>query len=282
MTQSEVYPNSPLALVVLEVRYPLTPGALDQPQLRPLGAALGKSLPLVDEVTDQQVKFDVTGGNLPTVTGQTRYRFSSRDRTMAATLSANRLTIESGSYNGYELFRPLVERVVKALERVVSPTGVERIGMRYMNEIRVSTIADDRSAKNPESWSPYLDNRLLTSPAFADVLDDLDYDGWLSIVRLSRGDRNHVNLRFGPGDRYAVGPEGPIKRRRLPPPGPFFLIDIDSYWQLGPSDEVPEFNSEMILEACDRLHTPTRALFETAISDELRDEVFRKKVTHGG
>lgn len=65
----------------------------------------------------------------------------------------------------------------------------------------------------------------------------------------------------------------PDLRRPLPPPGPLFKLDIDSFWQA--ADEVPEFDVDLILRQADALHEPVRGVFESVITDRLREEVLR-------
>lgn len=41
------------------------------------------------------------------------------------------------------------------------------------------------------------------------------------------------------------------------------------------ADEVPEFDVELILRQADTLHEPVRGVFESVITDRLREEVLR-------
>lgn len=79
-------------------------------------------------------------------------------------------------------------------------------------------------------------------------------------------------LRYGPREGFAVEPGGDLKRS-TPTPGPFFLMDIDSFW--APSEGVPEFAVTALLATCDELHAPVRTWFERLVTDRLRAEVFR-------
>jgi len=76
-----------------------------------------------------------------------------------------------------------------------------------------------------------------------------------------------------PRDGYAVDPGGELKRS-APVPGAFFLLDIDSYWT--PSEGIPEFDVGQLLTTSEDLHAPVRRLFESLITDELREEVLRR------
>ena len=92
------------------------------------------------------------------------------------------------------------------------------------------------------------------------------------VVFSSQGNRALV-LRYGAQSDYVVQ-STPELRRPLPPPGPFFKLDIDSFWQAG--DEVPEFDPNSILGQADMLHEPVRGVFESVITDRLREEVLRR------
>ena len=88
----------------------------------------------------------------------------------------------------------------------------------------------------------------------------------------SGGSDHALVLRYGAQSDYAVQ-STPDLRRPLPPPGPLFKLDIDSFWQA--ADEVPEFDAELILRQADALHEPVRGVFESVITDRLREEVLR-------
>ena len=80
-------------------------------------------------------------------------------------------------------------------------------------------------------------------------------------------------LRFGALEGFTVGNQ-PL---RLPTPlgeGPYFLIDIDSFWQgNGP---LAHFDEGEAIAIADRLHEPVSELFERCITDVLRDQVLRR------
>jgi uncharacterized protein (TIGR04255 family) len=80
-------------------------------------------------------------------------------------------------------------------------------------------------------------------------------------------------VRYGPREGFAVAPGGPLQRT-TPPPGAFFLLDIDSFWL--PTGDVPEFTVDMIVELCVDLHKPVSGLFERLITERLREEVLRR------
>ncbi|CAL9491141.1 hypothetical protein SUDANB54_03223 [Streptomyces sp. enrichment culture] len=82
-----------------------------------------------------------------------------------------------------------------------------------------------------------------------------------------------VVLRHGNLNGYAVNPSGDL-RRPTPPPGPFYLIDLDSYWT--PEGETPTFDWDIIESRYDAAALNAHALFEQLITDKYRREVLRR------
>ena len=81
-----------------------------------------------------------------------------------------------------------------------------------------------------------------------------------------------VVLRYGLAEGYAVDPGGDLKRPRSTLPARFSSSTL-SFWT--PSDEIPEFNIDQLVDTADALHTPIDELFEGLITYRLRDEVLR-------
>jgi len=82
-------------------------------------------------------------------------------------------------------------------------------------------------------------------------------------------------LRYGATQGWSVDPNGPL-RLKSADHGPYFLLDIDSYWT-SPAELVPEFALDDALMLCNELHSPVREVFEAAITEKLRNDVLRKE-----
>ncbi len=191
-------------------------------------------------------------------------KYFSRDNTIAVSIRSEAIIIETTSYIRWEHLRELTSEVLAARQEVDGVDGVERVGLRYIDEIRVP---DDPG----KDWASWVDSTLL-GPAQAGEPLGLRVAQWHGITVFESGPDRAVALRYGPREGYAVDPGGDLKRP-APAPGAFFLMDIDSFWT--PSDGVPEFDIEMLLMMCDKLHAPVRNLFERLITDRLRKEVLR-------
>lgn len=270
--EHEVYPNAPLQLVAVELRYPLSPRLGTQDQLAEFHAELEDVLPVAEIAGEQSFVVSV-GGSPPIAAPPMRslFKLGSRDRTAIATVSGTSTTIETTSYRNFATFLPLVRRVFDALGSSGLIVGLERVGLRYIDEVRVRHLEHGLDA-----WAPYIHDALIDQVQVGIDAAELTPSSWQGTVNYLNGDDKHVVLRYGALDGFAVNPDGPLRLARVSPPGPFFLLDIDSYWSA--SEVTNGLDVEWLADLTASLHRPVRRLFEAAISDKLRDEVLRKVV----
>jgi uncharacterized protein (TIGR04255 family) len=264
MSDREVYPNAPVVLVAVEVRHPAA-GALSRADQVKIKQSLGSQLPLLRTAS----MMNVTIGAPPEITREQAPRYVSRDRTTAVTFRSGAVVIETTRYERYERLRDLAALALEARQAVAPVDGVERLGLRYIDELRVPENGDGTG-----SWESWVDANLL-GPLLIGSRLGLSTSQWEGAAVFGNGPDMSLVLRYGPREGYAVDPAGELKRP-APPPGPFFLVDIDSFWT--PIDDVPEFDCQKLLAMLDDLHKPVRTLFEGVITERLRKEVLR----HGG
>ena len=277
MLTREVYPNAPLILVAAEIRHPEASPLTDKDKQQ-LKRALGEELPVARPLLRPAgVVATIGPGTIPQIQptpAGTSPRYLSRDLTTSATFHPEAVVIETSDYPGFESFLALIQRVLNARLSVGPLDGVERLGLRYIDEIRVPNVGDSTS------WADWIHQGLLGPDHFAGELG-LNNDVWQGIStysgKLDAGtdfDQMSLVLRYGVGQGYALAPDGDM-RRKTPAPGPFFLIDIDSYW--GPATAgVPMLTVESVSRTLEALHAPVRVLFENSITDRLRSEVLQR------
>lgn len=265
MEQREVYPNAPVVLVALEIRHP-TAEPLTGAQRNVIKRRLGPFAPIMRATRIQQMTFVTAAGAPGAVAGdhsQEFPRYFSRDNTLAVSLRDDAIVLETTRYGRWEQLRGVLSEILQARQDIGGIDGVERVGLRYIDEIRVPS--------DPQGWGGWVDTSLLGPAPIADELG-LPIAEWQGIAVFNPGPEHAVVLRYGPREGYAVDPGGDVKRP-TPPPGPFFLMDIDSFWI--PSEGTPDFDIKMLSDRCDGLHAPVRGLFERLITERLREEVFR-------
>ena len=257
--------------MAIEVRHSLCE-ELDRKQVAEVSARVGHLLPLPSEmhevsVTAVSAQTDPDGPPTQHQIINSFPRWTSRDKRTALSIHPDSLAIETTDYGSYDRMRELLDVVLQARQAVAPPAGVERIGLRYIDEIRVPA----ENGNNVPTWEHWVDGSLL-GPTHVGAALNLVPVANEGVFVFSGGSDHALVLRYGAQNDYVVQ-STPDLRRPLPPPGPLFKLDIDSFWQA--ADMVPEFDTDLILRQADALHHPVRGVFESVITDRLREEVLR-------
>jgi uncharacterized protein (TIGR04255 family) len=260
----EVFPNSPLEYVAAEVRYPYAPRLRQQDVRDAILAELEDLVPILRP--HQRLRMSgIAGGPVSQELDQVTRAFN-RASTLGVAVTTNALTVDTTSYEEFPSFRSILDRCVSALDKHASPAAVERVGLRFINEVRVPA-----AITNVRDWHGWITNALVDAAAVNPDHEAMNLEG---VVVYTTGE--HRSLTF----RFAAAPEGsmignePLKRQRPSPEGPFFALDLDSFWQ-PPLEASPAWAVEMIMAVLDQLHEPVGATFQGAITDKLRDTVLR-------
>lgn len=253
-----VYPNAPLVLVALEVRYPELAEPIDVAALR---REVRDILPIPGSQRQETITF---GDSAPIVERKEFPRLTSRDRTTALVVNNEALVLETTVYGGYEEHRRLIDRAITSVAEILKPDGVQRVGMRFIDEIRIPEVTEP-----PGDWGDWVTGGLLVplAPDLRVGSQTLKPTTWQGTAAYDAGSGYAVKLRYGPQVGFAVPPDGPTRRLSPPQAGLFFLLDSDGAWT--PREEVPEFNPEGILEVCDTIHEPLSALFKMIGTERL-------------
>lgn len=261
MNPTEVYPGAPIALVILEVRHPVAAN-LTLADRTALKEAMADHTPILRNV--EVLEASLSSGE---PSNQRYPKLVSRDKHTNISFRADSVVIETTNYYGYEWFRNLTAAALKARADVSPIDGLERIGMRYVDEIRVPS-----GAEGEIDWEHWVSHDLLGPRSVSKGLGmELQMSHGLTVFSTSEAGRN-LALRYGTLTGKAVASSEDLLRPS-DDEGPFFLFDIDSSW--ASSDQIPEFDPQNILTLVDDLHKPVRQLFELLVTDNYREEVLR-------
>lgn len=270
MAEREVYPNAPLRLVTAEFRFPLSPRLAGADLLSFLGDTLGAQLPIVEPITPQGLQLTFGADAPPPPLAQAGFRLLTRDRTTAVTVAPTRVAIETTTYEHWEDFRGgVVAYALRAIgDELAAVAGLDRVGLRYINELRVPGAGEDVA-----DWEGFVAPELLATARLAagERVRTLQL-----ALHLDRGDGAELLMRSGLLAGHVVDDTGPLRLPSPPPDGPFFLIDMDSFWTRPAAYD--EWRTAAALEIADRLHEPVDDLFESCIRERLRDEVLRRQL----
>jgi len=258
------YRHAPLAYVIFQVVHPSSApvGRGDEEALK---RALRSYVPLASREVLSQL--EITGQLNGAVGPQTRVRndeqlrFTSRDKRTSVIFAPNAVTLETTRYETWEELRELATAALEARMGIAPVDGVERVGLRYLDEVRVPDVS-------APGWGEWI-NPQLAAPALApDVLRPHQQQ---SVVQYTTDSPEVVvALRYGAVDGPSAVQGSPLLVTAPPASGPFFLIDTDASWTPA---EVPPLDPASVLEKADDLHNYVKELFEASLTDRLRQEV---------
>lgn len=261
MGHREIYTNPPLALTVVELRHTASP-ALSEADKAGLKSLLASTFPIYKPV--QQVSVTVTNAGA----SEERLafpRYMTRDLTEAITFRDNAVVVETTRYQRRSVLRELLRQAVEARQKVSPVDGVARLGIRYVNEVRVPDL------EGPTNWERWISGSLTSIAGIRQEGPAAQtWQGMAVFGTQSEG----VALRHGTFEGYAVEPAGDL-RRPTPAPGPFYLLDLDSYWI--PEGDVPQLDWDTVEERFNAVGLSAYELFQDLVTDRYRTEVLKRE-----
>jgi len=269
----EIYPSASVSSVAVEIRLPGGEDAdpLGAAKQQKLGARLGPDWVLkaqrLLEGTIEVGPAELTSTPRELVVPQ----YLRRDLTSAMLVTPGSVGIETAAYTRFEDFIRLVESCLLSVVEVTEPQGMIRVGIRYTDEFRIEGI----ERANPGGWAEWVDPTLLP-PGFVAMRDaGITPSFWTGEAPFALGHDRGVILRYGPRPGPIRYPNGPLRRPTPPDDGPWFLLDFDASWA---PTRIPAFDIDSILGFCSEVHEVIHALFESLLTDKLRE--WMRRETH--
>ena len=257
-------PPAPIALVTMEIRHPAT-DPLSEASSAELKRQLTEHLPI--ERPGQDVPWGAGPGGAPVPAAERFVRFVNRDNTVAASIRNQAVIVETTAYTSFEALSDVAMSVIDARSQVSSIVGVERIGLRYVLEIRVPTGEDGRI-----EWANWIAEPLLGPHRIAPGgLNMTEWQG-AAVFREAQPGKSMI-VRYGPGLGQALDPNYHLRRTLPVEPGPFFLVDIDSFWT--PAASIPEFDRDAVHATFHNLYEPARTAFDEMLTGRAREDLLR-------
>lgn len=262
----EVYANGPLALVTAEVRFTDSPRLRREETLNDIAIALEDRFPLTERLSNLNIE-QVSGGGPPRVDQRNGLVMINEARTESLAIMPSSLSYETTDYAEFDALQTGIAAGCAALlDQHVRPALV-RIGLRYIDEVRVPDhISDVRG------WSKWIDERLIGGLSLGPEGTPVNQAQGLATFELGSG--KYFNLQ------YAALPQGqaidpPYLRRRyvVTQPEPFFVLDFDGYFEFGKEAAV-RLDSQVVADILGEIHVPSGASFQRAITEEAR-QLFR-------
>lgn len=254
------YPTPPVRLAAFEARFPPVPGLGTESRILELQRGIRRSFPFLEPLrVPRSIELGPDGINHQLAV---RHRLLNRNRTTAVTIAEDAVVVETSAYSSFEDLMEVVQDALTRAGDIDEIVGLGRLGLRYVNEVRSPLV------QKVGDWHRFVQPGLISAmsvlPTPPEVLEG-------SLVS-ELGEGRRVVLRYAATIGRAINLDGPLRVDDRGA-GPFFLIDIDSVWEAGP-DELPEFDIADLQARCDQLHRSAQDVFEAAVTDTAKREVF--------
>ena len=175
--------------------------------------------------------------------------FFTEDKTRHLALCSEYIMLEERRYEGYDVLRDIFLDVLDAVSNQYSGIKLRRLGMRYINEIKLPE-ADAGPGLGADFWGKYVNPSLLGGLRFA--ANDGALARHMCTTELNYG-TDRATIRYG---IFNSDYPKPNQKRE-------FIIDVDTY-------SLTVMAPEAVASKLDEYHQAACSVFETAITDALR------------
>ena len=263
----EVFPNAPLAFVTCEIRFPLAPRLANDESFEALAETFAGTFPIPEQEKNYTITIHPDGEPAIESNAVPRFRFLNKARTMSIVATQNSLAVETTDYDEWDSFKVTILRAIEAVASLAKITGVERVGLRYIDEVRVPENIADASG-----WQGWISEDVL---GHLELIAGYIPESSQKAIHL-KGPTGQLMVRYAALNGGGVVSDQPLKRRTPALDGPFFVIDTDSHRDT-PNEEMLNFDPEVLAPVLDDLHKPAGDIFHGAITERSRQH-FRRKV----
>lgn len=257
---AETAGNAAVVAVIAEVRFTDAPRLRQQDTLDAVAIAVEERFPVTEPLTG--VNLAPAGPGLPPrVEPRQGILLRNTEATESLTLTATTLSYETTDYTGLDAIHTAITAGCDALAEARVASGLQRIGLRYIDEIRVPAPPADA-----RGWATWIDGGLLGPLAVAP--EHVPSRGIQGVAAFDLGGRAGLNVQYA---AFANGSATlPQHLRRRPfQPGPFFGLDLDGFYEIG-NEEFVRLDAGVITDIVTKLHAPITSVFQRAITDDAR------------
>lgn len=232
--------NAPVSRVICQAKFPLVLSLAEGGQLLArFQEAIRDRYPFLQQLQQISIAFSGPEPVAPKATSQGAWQFGDADRRWTITLAPDALTLETERYSSFEDLSEQMRLAVEALVQEIRPGFSTRLGLRYINEIKVASadLAEWTGILNAH-WRSILDSGVIEGGV----------THWLQNLRLGMDDGTfNVNVGLIPDERQ-----------------PRVLIDLDYFDETQAAMDV-----EATMSRLDRWHERIHSMFRWTISDEM-------------
>lgn len=244
--------KAPLESVVFQVRHEGTEVALSPDVGVRLIEELGRDYPNLEEVTQGElflqllIEGSVTRESDVSSSKRLGWKLKSDDDKWVVQVLADSASIECTGYTTWAVFAERVRGLVEAVETVVQPRLLQRVGLRYVDRIILEGVGSPLDWMQQKLLAPYL-LTFVNDPSLSESVIASQTNSHLDL-----GDA-HVILRSScaPDNRSHTGYST--------------VLDTDCF-----DPQSQKYESSGIVQTSERLHLRALQLFQVSTTTELR------------
>lgn len=240
--------KAPLEAAVIEVRFTAAVAEISPADAAALRDALaegtGTDYPGIQPAFQQQVQIDFGTQGVSSVREQSKgWQISSATGASRVTLMPDVLIMQIGEYERWSTsMKTPLGILLATLERLVEPSLVHRIGLRYIDRFQ------DPECDSVSSWKGRIDAALL-GPVLNEAFGD-KVRGAQQQIEIALDDHHGALLRHGPV------PDAASKSVQ-------YLLDTDVF-----RHSTFEFNAAAVLASASRLNRTALSLFQASMTED--------------
>lgn len=262
----EIFPSAPLALVAAEIRFTDAARLRQQQTKDEVTIALEERFPFAEPLQRAEVNLNlVPGGGQPQIHERLGVVLKNASSTETVTIMSESLTYETTAYTSFEKLLEAVTAACDALDAAKVRPAVQRVGLRYIDEVRVPEPVTD-----VRQWSTWINDRLIGHLEVGP--EDFRATGTQSVSTYDLGEGKGLNIRFAALNQGPIVVSQFLKRPAIES-GPFFVLDFDGFHDFTGQEAVP-LSAEVVRDSLSTVHVPCGIAFQRSITDEAR-ELFR-------
>lgn len=201
----------------------------------------------------QEIRFEI-GETTPKVNVSERYEFQNKEGTSGIVLASDFVSLHTNKYEVYEKFEETFRVALAIIHQVVSFSLVERIGLRYVDLIRLG--ADEKFSDYLQPGLLGLENGKL---GVTKSLSRFEFVGTTEVGKLVIRYSQSDNGAFLPADLMP----SPLRHEAEVPPGEVVsFLDLDHFLE-----QSQDFEVSSVLELLGRLHDNLDRAFRSAVTE---------------
>lgn len=258
----EIFHKAPLALVAAEIRFTDAARLRQQQTKDEVAIALESRFPFAEPLQQAELSLNLApGGAQPQIQQRMGVVLKNSDSTASLTILSQSLTFETTAYSTFEELLGAVTTACDVLHAAKVRPAIQRIGLRYIDEVRVpEAIADVRQ------WNRWIDSRLVAHLYVGP--DDVPATGTQGVSTYDLGGGKGLTFRFAALNQGPVVAPQHLTRPSITS-GPFFVLDYDGFEDFSDRNPVP-LSAEVVANSLSSVHTPCGTAFQRSITDEAR------------